>query len=85
MKYKDSFLSAWHFAIPEDSMFADRVLLRSWLVVIATRLCMTELAFSVSEHSLSWLVPVYFLVCSTVAPELQGNAWGTYLETGRQY
>lgn len=51
MKYKnrfeakDSFLSAWHFAIPEESMFADRVLLRLWLVVIVTRLCVTELAF----------------------------------------
>lgn len=81
MKYKDrfeakdSFLHAWHFAIPEESMFADRVLLRLWLVVIVTGLCMTELAFFVSEHSLSGLVPVYFLIYYTVAPELQRNEW----------
>lgn len=72
---KDSFLSAWHFAIPEESMFADRVLLWLWLVVIVTRLCMTELAFSVSEHSLSGLVSLCFLICYTVAPELQRNGW----------
>lgn len=40
---------------------------------------MTELATSVSEHSLSRMVLGYFLICHSMAPELQRKEWGICL------